>query len=419
MSKFRLVVALVFCAAVAAAQSRISPRIARSGSSAYVIVFRRDADMAGARQAVLDRGFDVLSHSDLLPNHLLAGGPRSRLAELEELDDLTYILPASTDLQFGRRLHACAGGVTSASGAALAAHYVLNGQGWAADAYGMVALNFAFVSLPAALESNAARNEIERALHEWERYTNLTFSSATDPDAPRTLAFRFVSGAHGDAYPFDGHGGMLAHTFYPPPLNPEPVAGDLHFDADEEWHVGVSTDLFTVVLHEAGHALGLAHSDQPGAVMYPYYRQAYALTSDDIAAIQSLYGVRGATPTVPPAPAGAPPPPAASAPGNPPPAPPAPVPSPDRKAPFVRITSPGAAVVSTAAASLPIAGAASDDTGVVAVRWSTSTGDSGTAAGTTSWSFSAPLYPGSTVVTVRAYDAAGNSGWRSITVFRR
>ena len=84
--------------------------------------------------------------------------------------------------------------------------------------------------------------------------------------------------------------GTLAHTFYPSPPNPEPIAGDMHLDADESWRIGTGIDLFTVVLHEAGHALGLGHSDQPGAVMYPYYRFAYGLTSDDIAGIQDLYG---------------------------------------------------------------------------------------------------------------------------------
>src|ERR1035441_4350215 len=76
----------------------------------------------------------------------------------------------------------------------------------------------------------------------------------------RTIAILTASYAHGDAYPFDGPGGVLAHTFYPSPPNPEPLAGDVHFDASETWGVGVNTDLFSVALHEAGHALGMAHS---------------------------------------------------------------------------------------------------------------------------------------------------------------
>jgi hypothetical protein len=30
-----------------------------------------------------------------------------------------------------------------------------------------------------------------------------------------------------------------------------------------------------------------------------------------------------------------------------------------------------------------------------------------------------PLYVGTNTITIRAYDAAGNSGWRAVTVVRR
>ena len=51
----------------------------------------------------------------------------------------------------------------------------------------------------------------------------------------------------------------------------------------------------------AGHALGLGHSDRPGAVMYPYYHLAAGLTDDDIAAIRDLYGSKSTTAAMPPA----------------------------------------------------------------------------------------------------------------------
>jgi len=43
------------------------------------------------------------------------------------------------------------------------------------------------------------------------------------------------------------------------------------------------TDLDTVALHEAGHTLGLDHSDDASSVMYAFYGGALrTLTDDDI-----------------------------------------------------------------------------------------------------------------------------------------
>ena len=143
--------------------------------------------------------------------------------------------------------------------------------------------------------------------------------------------------------------------------------------------------------------------------MYPYYRFTTGLTSDDIAGIRNLYGAAGATPATPTTPT----------PGQPanPPAPPSG--GSDTTPPSLQITSPTLTIVNTSSASIAFSGTAADNVGVTAVKWSTSTGSSGVAAGTKVWSATVPLLVGNNVVTVRAYDAAGNSGWRSVTVVRR
>jgi Matrixin/Glucodextranase, domain B len=228
---------------------------------------------------------------------------------------------------------------------------------------------------------------------------------------------------------------VLAHTFYPFPLNNEPLAGDMHFDDSESWGVGTGVDLFSVALHEAGHALGLAHSTNPNAVMYPYYRQQTGLTSDDIAAIQSLYGAASSTsapPTSTPAPDPTPTlpirptqpaqptqPVQPSQPAQPTqPANPSQPSTPDTIPPSLTILSPGSSIVAAYSNTIAFSGTANDNVGVTAVTWTTSTGGSGTASGTTQWSAAIPLLMGTNVVTVRAYDAAGNTGWRAVTIVR-
>jgi hypothetical protein len=56
---------------------------------------------------------------------------------------------------------------------------------------------------------------------------------------------------------------------------------------------------------------------------------------------------------------------------------------------------------------------------VASVTWSTNTGSSGTASGTTQWSAAIPLLLGSNQVIIRSTDAAGNVSWRTVVVARR
>ena len=56
--------------------------------------------------------------------------------------------------------------------------------------------------------------------------------------------FFFGRYSHGDAFPFDGPGFVLAHAYYPYELGT--FGGDIHFDEDEDWNQGL--DFFTVAV---------------------------------------------------------------------------------------------------------------------------------------------------------------------------
>ncbi|XP_075448527.1 matrix metalloproteinase-18-like isoform X2 [Ascaphus truei] len=131
---------------------------------------------------------------------------------------------------------------------------------------------------------------IKRALQVWSDVTTLKFTRIYNEMSD--IEISFAVGDHGDIYPFDGTRGILAHAFQPG----NGTGGDAHFNEDETWTNSQRTyNLFLVAAHEFGHSLGLSHSMDPGALMYPTYSTStdpnqFHLPQDDINAIQYLYG---------------------------------------------------------------------------------------------------------------------------------
>ncbi|KAM4734315.1 matrix metalloproteinase-15-like isoform 2-T2 [Anableps anableps] len=165
--------------------------------------------------------------------------------------------------------------------------------------------------IPSSLGEERSYDAIRRAFDVWGRVTPLTFqelpAGGSTNGSLSDILLLFASGFHGDMSLFDGEGGSLAHAFYPGPG----MGGDTHFDADEPWTLDSEEqkgiDLFLVAVHELGHALGLEHSENPGAVMAPFYQwtdtQNFTLHEDDIRGMQRMYGpplVTDAPPTSPP-----------------------------------------------------------------------------------------------------------------------
>ncbi|TSM28232.1 Acetyl-CoA acetyltransferase, mitochondrial [Bagarius yarrelli] len=133
-------------------------------------------------------------------------------------------------------------------------------------------------------------DSIQRALQVWAKVTPLRFTRIYSGVADIMISFGRRS--HGDSYPFDGPSGTLAHAFAPS----SGIGGDAHFDEDESFTFSSTRGfvLFLVAAHEFGHSLGLSHSSDPGALMYPTYSYTdpnkFVLPADDVKGIQSLYG---------------------------------------------------------------------------------------------------------------------------------
>ena len=162
------------------------------------------------------------------------------------------------------------------------------------------------------LNGSLERDLIRRAFALWSDQTPLTFTEVANP-SEADISVAWAIRDHGDGDAFDGPGDILAHASFPNPYDNSQVF--LHFDDEERW-VDSETrdvDLLTVAAHEIGHTLGLAHSNDPDALMFPSYSGPHRfLGDDDIAGIQDVYGVGSAPEPAPEAPPqNATPPPAA------------------------------------------------------------------------------------------------------------
>uniref|UniRef100_W5LZB1 Matrix metallopeptidase 7 n=1 Tax=Lepisosteus oculatus TaxID=7918 RepID=W5LZB1_LEPOC len=152
-------------------------------------------------------------------------------------------------------------------------------------------LTYRIVRYTADISKRQVDRTVKTALRLWSKVTPLKFIRINKGEAD--IMIKFASCRHGDDFPFDGPGGELAHAFAPG----KGLLGDAHFDRDETWSLGQSgINLLLVAAHEFGHSLGLGHSQDKDALMYPTYSYrntaGFQLSRDDIAGIQSLYGTR-------------------------------------------------------------------------------------------------------------------------------
>lgn len=151
---------------------------------------------------------------------------------------------------------------------------------------------------------NGFEEEVRKAFHAWEDAANLNFIEVedngkdfNDPDAAGDIRI--------GALKLDGSLGTLANAFFPQPQYPS-AAGDLLFDAEENWAINSldgdpnTIDIFQVVSHEIGHAIGLRHSTVENSLMNEYYSESFrGPQADDIAAATTVYGSSGTDDNIP------------------------------------------------------------------------------------------------------------------------
>jgi hypothetical protein len=381
---------------------KLSPTLGTANPILAIVEFHTDVTAAIQESVVATEGLTFERPASLLANHIIVSASMDKLTALAAHDEVAYIFPADPALLTppvaGTTPIQCAGMLTLSGPVAQYANVV---TGWDMGPNHEAELGYVFGALTSKVPAATVEAEILRAMNTWSSVTNVVFNVGSGPNAARTVFLEFVNGAHGDAYPFDAAGTILAHTFYPVPLNSESIAGDMHLNAAVNWHVGGDVDIYTVVLHELGHAIGLTHTDNPGDVMYPYYQRGVPLSKNDIGAAQRLYGVLNSAAPVTLAPV---------------------TPAPVTVAP-VNSTSPLSLTLNpipapAQASQIAIAGTVSGGVGTVTVQYQTDHGYSGKAtvsAGT--WNATGvTLVVGTNNITVTAFDSANHTVSHTETV---
>jgi hypothetical protein len=149
-----------------------------------------------------------------------------------------------------------------------------------------------FAALNAHLATPAWQEAILRAFQTWAVNANINFGVVPDGGLPFGVAgptqadTRFGDVRLG-AQPMSAE--ALSVSVPHDPFLSGTWAGDVFVNSA---HAFTAPELLAVMLHEAGHVLGLDHSADPASVMFSHLNPLTALSAGDVRALQALYGAR-------------------------------------------------------------------------------------------------------------------------------
>jgi Matrixin len=155
-----------------------------------------------------------------------------------------------------------------------------------------------FRTLDAVLPTRVWEGEILRAFQTWAAAADINVHVVPDGGQPfGSLGLKQGDPRFGDirigAFPL-GADSLAAANPYDPFIANTSV-GDVYLNSSVNFGIGGangSYDLFSVLVHEAGHVFGVGPSSDPNSPMFEQYHLVNGLTPGDVAAIQGLYGAR-------------------------------------------------------------------------------------------------------------------------------
>lgn len=130
----------------------------------------------------------------------------------------------------------------------------------------------------AILDPQTCQSTLENICGLWSGTSGVNLEVAPAANQANVLA---TSG------PIDGPEGVLGESYLPNPTTTPTTQLAQLLDNAEAWTPDM---LERTWLHEIGHSLGLVHSTDPTAVMYPYLTANTTPQADDIAQMVARYG---------------------------------------------------------------------------------------------------------------------------------
>jgi Matrixin len=97
------------------------------------------------------------------------------------------------------------------------AEFAIQGNKWKRNA-----VTYGFNEFTPDLTQPEIQSAVAEAFGLWQAVIPLSFTQVPIASTP-DIVIRFVGGDHGDGFPFDSVGGVIAHAFFPPPKLAQPL----------------------------------------------------------------------------------------------------------------------------------------------------------------------------------------------------